>query len=110
MAPPLIDVVIAAHNEASYLEKCVEALHQQSYGAGQLSIYVVDSNSTDATAEIARSCGAIVLEERAPGAAAARNRGIRTGRGELIALLDAHCMPDVHWMTRMVAGLADSRV
>jgi glycosyltransferase involved in cell wall biosynthesis len=110
MATPPVDVVIAAHNEAGYLEKCVDALHQQSYGAGQLSIYVVDSNSTDATSEIARRCGAIVLTERTPGAAAARNRGIRAGRADLIALLDAHCIPDLHWVSRMVERFADRRL
>lgn len=105
-----VDVVIAAHNEAAFLEKCLDALHQQTYGAGQLSIYVVDNNSTDATSEIARSCGAMLLTERKPGAAAARNRGIREGRGELIALLDAHCIADVHWVSRMVERFADRRL
>lgn len=107
---PSVDVVIAAHDEAAYIERCLDALHQQSVGAGQLAIYVVDSNSTDATSEIARRCGATLLTERKPGAAAARNRGIRQGRGELIALLDAHSIPDRHWVSRMVERFADPRL
>jgi glycosyltransferase involved in cell wall biosynthesis len=106
----LVDVVIAAHNEAAYLEQCLDALHRQDYGTGQLAIYVVDSNSTDATSDIARRCGAMVLTERKPGAAPARNRGIRAGRGELVALLDAHCIPDVQWVSRMVGRFADRRL
>ncbi|WP_369832470.1 glycosyltransferase, partial [Mycobacterium sp. AT1] len=37
---------------------------------------VVDNNSTDGTAEVARRCGATVVEESAPGYGAAVNAGI----------------------------------
>jgi len=51
-----ITVVIAARNEAHNLPRCLESLR----GVGE--VYVVDSNSSDETAEIARSLGATVIQ------------------------------------------------
>src|SRR5580698_2577352 len=51
-----VSVIVAARNEARNLPACLEALHD----AGE--VYVIDSNSTDATPEIARSFGAKVVQ------------------------------------------------
>ena len=58
-APPVslpVSVIVPARNEASNLPRCLESLR----GVGE--IYVIDSQSSDATAEIARSFGARVLQ------------------------------------------------
>lgn len=59
-APPSahlpVSVIIPARNESRNLPRCLESLR----GAGE--VYVIDSQSTDATAEIARSCGAQVVQ------------------------------------------------
>jgi Glycosyl transferase family 2 len=49
-------VIVAARNEARNLPRCLEALRD----AGE--VYVIDSQSTDATPEIARSFGARVVQ------------------------------------------------
>lgn len=51
-----VSVIIAARNEAHNLPRCLESLR----GMGE--IYVVDSQSTDQTAQIARSHGAQVVQ------------------------------------------------
>jgi glycosyltransferase involved in cell wall biosynthesis len=51
-----VSVIIPALNEAENLSRCLESLR----GVGE--IYVVDSGSTDETAEIARSFGAKVVQ------------------------------------------------
>ncbi|HEV2731363.1 MAG TPA: glycosyltransferase family 2 protein, partial [Terriglobales bacterium] len=51
-----ISVIIAARNEAHNLPRCLEFLR----GVGE--VYVVDSNSSDETGEIARSFGATVVQ------------------------------------------------
>lgn len=51
-----VSVVVPVRNEAHNLARCLESLH----GAGE--IYVVDSQSTDATADIAYSFGAQVIQ------------------------------------------------
>src|SRR4051812_44572574 len=51
-----VSVIIAARNESANLRRCLES----SQGMGE--IYVVDSQSTDSTVEIARSLGAKVIQ------------------------------------------------
>jgi glycosyltransferase involved in cell wall biosynthesis len=58
-APPVslpVSVIVPARNEARNLPRCLESLR----GVGE--IYVVDSQSSDGTAEIARSFGANVVQ------------------------------------------------
>ena len=51
-----VSVIIAARNEAHNLPRCLDALRD----AGQ--VFIIDSQSTDATPEIARSYGAQVVQ------------------------------------------------
>jgi hypothetical protein len=51
-------------------------------------IVVVDNNSTDRTAEVARSLGAVVVSEKRPGYGAAYKAGLAAASGDLIATLD----------------------
>jgi glycosyltransferase involved in cell wall biosynthesis len=51
-----VSVIVAARNEEKNLPRCLEALRQVG------EVCVVDSGSTDATAEIARSFGAKVVQ------------------------------------------------
>src|SRR5258708_6727300 len=51
-----VSVIVAARNEARNLPRCLEALRDVG------EIYVIDSQSTDATPEIARAFGAKVVQ------------------------------------------------
>jgi glycosyltransferase involved in cell wall biosynthesis len=51
-----ISAIVAARNEAKNLPRCLESLRQVG------EVYVIDSQSTDATLEIARSFGAKVAQ------------------------------------------------
>lgn len=51
-----VSVIVPARNEASNLPRCLESLR----GVGE--VYVIDSQSSDDTAEIARSFGATVVQ------------------------------------------------
>src|SRR5438309_11115794 len=51
-----ISVIVAARNEEKNLPRCLEALRDVG------EVYVIDSGSTDATPEIARSYGAKVIQ------------------------------------------------
>ncbi|HTR68110.1 MAG TPA: glycosyltransferase family 2 protein [Terriglobales bacterium] len=55
-APLPVSVIIPVRNEARNLPRCLESLRE----AGE--VYVIDSQSTDSTAEIARSFGAKVVQ------------------------------------------------
>lgn len=51
-------------------------------------IVVVDNNSSDRTAEVARSLGAVVVHESKQGYGAAYKRGFRAATGEIIVTMD----------------------
>jgi glycosyltransferase involved in cell wall biosynthesis len=51
-----VSVIIAARNEAKNLPRCLQALREVG------EVYVIDSQSTDITVEIARSLGAQVVQ------------------------------------------------
>ncbi len=54
--------VIPAHNEEAVIKNLVESLTAQNYPKELYDIYVIADNCTDATAEIAKEAGAIVLK------------------------------------------------
>ncbi len=91
MVRPLVSVIIPAHNEELLLAKCLQSLADQKE-APPFETIVVDNNSTDRTAQIARSFGAHVVQEKKPGPTAARNRGVAVSHAEILIFLDADCI------------------
>ncbi len=86
-------LIIPAHNEENYLFRLLETVEKArdryAGGAGAIEVLVVDNDSTDATAEVAERWGCRVVCERNRVIAAARNRGARSARGEVLAFVDA---------------------
>lgn len=94
-----ISVVIPAYNEEKYLGKALESLKNQT--EKPFEIIVVDNNSTDKTAEIAKSFGARVVTEQKQGISYARNAGFNAVKGEIIARIDADSTAPANWITRI---------
>lgn len=86
---PLISVVIPAYNEEKIIENTLKSIKQQSYKNYEL--IVVDNDSTDKTAEIARKYTDKVIwcPRQGFSASAARNEGVKNARGEILVILDA---------------------
>jgi glycosyltransferase involved in cell wall biosynthesis len=102
---PRVSVVVPARNAEKTLAECLRALAAQSVPRDQVEvIVVVDRDSHDGSAAIARAAGVQVLESDASGASAARNTGIAAARGEWIAFTDADCMPSRTWLARLLAA------
>ena len=76
---------------------------QQQDFAGPYEVIVVDNNSSDDTAAIARRHGARVLHEPQPGVCAARQRGTLDARGEIVVSTDADTVHPFDWLTRLDA-------
>ena len=85
---PLVSAVIPTFNGERFVGQAIESALAQTYA--NLEIIVVDDGSTDATQEVVARYGGRVACLRQPnaGVSAARNRGIREARGDLIAFLD----------------------
>ena len=73
-------------------------------------VIVVDSGSTDATADIARAAGCLVIPASAGNVSASRNLGATRATGNILAFVDADCeLPDT-WLTRIANELSNSHV
>lgn len=94
---PRYSVVVPAYNEAFYLGRCLESLRHQDF-SGSYEIIVVDNNSTDNTAQIARHAGAEVVFEPTPGVCHARQRGAEHARGLIIISADADTIYGPGWL------------
>ncbi len=80
---PLAGVVIT-RNEADRIARCVRSLAEVC-----AEVWVLDSGSTDATAELARAAGAQVREQAWLGFAAQKNAAIALATQPWVILLDA---------------------
>jgi glycosyltransferase involved in cell wall biosynthesis len=83
----LISVIIPAYNEEKLIEKTLISLKNQRYKP--IELIVVDNNSTDKTAEIARKYADKVLFLKKKGASLSRNFGAENAKGEYLFFLDA---------------------
>ena len=80
---PTLSVVIAARNEAANIADCVRS------AAFADEVLVLDSGSSDATADLARAAGARVIVTDWPGYGPQQNRAIDASHGDWIYSLDA---------------------
>ncbi|BFU91303.1 MAG: Glycosyltransferase [Nitrospira sp.] len=88
-----LSIIIPAFNEARLIEQSLQSV-AVSIAANQTSgftseIIVVDNNSTDNTAELARQSGARVVFEPINQIARARNAGAAHATGDWLLFLDA---------------------
>ncbi len=102
---PTTSVVIPVKDDAALLARCLRALHAQETPADE--IIVVDNDSSDASASVARAAGAHVLTCLEPGIPAAASTGYDAARGDLILRLDADCEPDADWISAVVSVFSD---
>ena len=110
-ALPFVSVVTPVYNAAATIEACLQSLLALDYPRDRREIIVVDNGSSDETAAIVQRYPVQLLHELTrPSSYAARNRGIRASRGELIAFTDADCIAERGWLTHLVEGYADESV
>lgn len=99
---PRFSIVIPAHNEEALLDACLDSLLAQDY-PGSCEIIVVDNNSTDRTAEVARARGVTVVRETRPGVCWARQCGTERAEGEIVVSTDADTVYSPGWLSRIDA-------
>lgn len=109
MNPPRIAVIVPAYNAAQTLRPCLEAVASQSKSPDE--IIVVDDGSDDDTAALAESIpGVRCIRQPNAGPAAARNRGQREARADIILFTDADCIPAEDWVERSASGFTEPDV
>ena len=78
-----ISVVIPCYNEEKGIEYILKAMPESVD-----EVVVVDNNSTDGTASVAQSLGAVVVKEPIKGYGRAYKRGMSAASGDIIVTMD----------------------
>jgi GT2 family glycosyltransferase len=106
----LVSVIVVNWNGLEYVPECLESVLRQRYGNTEL--IVVDNASTDGSLEWLRTRASIGLIElqRNTGFAGGVNAGVRSSRGELIALLNSDAVAEPDWLQNLVAETSDPAI
>lgn len=99
-------IIIPAYNEEELLPATLAALHDaMSELPGQGEIIVVDNNSTDATAKVARESGSRVVFESVNRISTARNAGANAALGKWLVFVDADTLVPLALLRRAIEAL-----
>jgi glycosyltransferase involved in cell wall biosynthesis len=90
---PHCSIVIRAYNEEKHIGRLLEGIHQQSIK--DVEVILVNSGSTDKTAEIAKADGVKIVEIDPRDFTFGRslNKGIEQTTAELVVIASAHIYP-----------------
>src|SRR5512139_3187811 len=91
-----ISIIIPAYNEERLIGQCLQSVAKaiaanHDFGFTH-EIIVVDNNSTDNTANLAKQAGAHVIFEPINHIARARSAGASAATGDWLIFLDADCL------------------
>jgi len=102
----VISVIVCTYNRAPTLRRMLESFfQQQDLNRLDHELIVVDNNSTDDTAQVAKAFSdrpgfCYVLEER-QGLSFARNRGLNESAGDFVSFLDDDVIVDPRWLANL---------
>jgi GT2 family glycosyltransferase len=98
---PRVSVVVCSCNGAPTLRDCLDGLLELDYP--DYEVIVVNDGSTDTTASIAAEYPFLLLNTPNRGLSCARNTGLHTAGGEIVAYIDDDARPDPHWLRYLAA-------
>jgi glycosyltransferase involved in cell wall biosynthesis len=101
---PFVSVVVPARNAERTIDACLQSLVRVDYDPERREILVVENGSTDRTGEIIREYPVRCLYEPLRGPSAARNRGVETAQGEIVAFTDSDCVVTKGWLRELIRG------
>jgi GT2 family glycosyltransferase len=108
-----ISVVIPTRNRSDDLRGCMRALASQDFPREKYEAIVCDDGSEEDISKVVdefRQTGfeARYLRQEHRGPAAARNLGIRSARGSIVAMTDSDTLPDRLWLKKLHQALANN--
>ena len=108
-----ISIVVPAFNEEKLLQATLHSIRAATAAlearAWAVEIIVCDNNSTDRTAEIARSSGAVVVFEPVNQISRARNTGAARATGDWLIFVDADSLPGRALFEDVATAIAGGR-
>ncbi len=104
----LISIIVTARNEERNMAHLLDSLVNQE---PPIEIVIIDAKSTDSTAEIVKEYMSrydfIKLLVRGGTRGLSRNFGVERCTGEAVAFIDADCIVNPFWISRVRASLED---
>jgi mycofactocin system glycosyltransferase len=108
---PLVSIVVPVYNRADEIGSCIESLLDLDYPPARREIIVVDDGSRDHTAAVVRRYDVRLLAMPGnSGQSAARNRGVRSAAGEIVAFIDSDCTAERRWLRDLLPYFSDPRI
>ena len=108
--PPSVTVVVPVWNGEETIQQLLESLQKLDYDRNKVEVIVVDGNSKDKTQAIVEQYPVKLIIENRKGLNRARNTGIKSGNGEIIAFTDSDCIVPNNWITKIVENFKDPKV
>ena len=109
-AKPKASVVVPHYHDLTSLDRCLQALAEQTFPSDQFEIIVADNATPEGEAEVARVIAGrarlAVVGER--GAGPARNGGVQIAEGRILAFTDCDCLPEPEWLIEGLKALEAS--
>lgn len=108
-----LSLIIPAYNEELYLATCLQCAIQELNAqakSGEFEIIVINNASTDRTSEVASRFEHVrVVYEPIKGLTHARQRGLESASGDILAFIDADTRMPSGWLSRVLAAFEKDR-
>ncbi|MDC9592793.1 glycosyltransferase [Xenorhabdus sp. IM139775] len=106
---PKVSVIVPTYHDWERLEKCLTALRKQNYPKERLEILIINNDPNDTPPiNLYFNKNEFFLSEKKPGSYAARNKGLITATGSIIAFTDSDCIPEPDWIVNAVNKFIDN--
>ena len=86
---PKLSIIIPTLNAAALLENCLASIARQTYPRDRVEIVMADAFSKDATREIGRRYGAVIVDDTGKNMEEGKRLALRHATGEFIVFVDA---------------------
>ena len=107
---PSVTIVVPVRNGEQTIQQLLESLQKLDYDRNKIDVVVVDGSSTDKTREIVKKYPVKLVIETRKGLNLARNIGIKSSNGEIVAFTDSDCVVPTNWITKIVENFKDPKV
>lgn len=112
MKTGLVSIITPCYNGEKYISQTIDSVLAQTYENWEMII--INDGSKDHSDEIVRSymekdSRIIFLQQPNAGSAAARNNGIRSAKGQYIALLDADDLWEPEFLEEQIAFMKEKK-
>jgi len=103
-----VSVVVPVYNAIKTIDICLSSLLSQRFS--DYEIIVVDDGSTDETVERVKKYPVTLISGPHKGVSAARNRGVKASKGDIIIFIDSDCVVGKDLITNIIKPLQDPEI